>query len=72
VGEDSGLLKMLDLDQEGEDVSNAAGPVARKWVLRPLIASAAPEDLLPYADAYGPLFHGERTLVAVPFAFLVR
>ncbi len=72
VGEDSGLLKMLELDQESDGVSHGAGPVARTWVLRPLIASAAPEDLLPYADAFGPLFHGERTLVAVPFAFLVR
>jgi len=70
LGEESGLERMLELGEE--DVHTAAGPTARRWVLRPLVASAAPEDLLPFADAYAPLLAGERTLVAVPFAFLVR
>jgi protease IV len=71
LGEESGLEKMFELEGD-DDVNTAAGPMARRWVLRPLIASAAPEDLLPFAEAYGPLLSGERTLVAVPFAFLLR
>ena len=68
LGEESGLEQLLEL--EGEDnVDSRAGPLARKWVLQPLVASAAPEELIPFVDAYGPLLAGERTLVAVPFAF---
>ena len=70
LGEESGLEKMFEIEGD-DDVNTAAGPMARRWVLRPLVASAA-EDLLPFAEAYGPLLSGERTLVAVPFAFLLR
>jgi protease-4 len=71
IDEGSGLEKMLQLEED-EDVGAAAGPAARRWVLRPLFASAAPEDLLPYAEAWAPWLQGERTLVAVPFAILIR
>lgn len=71
LGEESGLEQLLELEGE-ENVDSAAGPLARKWVLRPLAASTASEDLIPFVDAYGPFLSGERTLVAVPFAFLVR
>lgn len=69
IGEESGLEKVLEMEEEDEV---AVGPAARRMVLRPLVSAAAAEDLWAFADAYGPMIRGERTLVAVPFALLIR
>jgi protease-4 len=69
VGEETGLEKMLELD--GEDEAKSAGPAAGDWLVRSVATAAAP-DLLFFAKAYEPLVRGEHTLVAVPFAILIR
>jgi len=71
VEQGSGLEKLLQLDPE-DDVSAATGPMARNWVLRPILASTSSVEWLPYAEAWAPWIQGERMLVAVPFAILIR
>ena len=69
LGEESGLEQMLELDDEDE--AKSVAPAAGDWFVRSVASAAAP-DLFSFAKAYEPLVRGEHTLVAVPFAILIR
>jgi len=66
VGEDSGLERVLGLDDDAAQQGPSGRALAR------LAVSAIAPDLASFARAFEPMLHGEHTLVAVPFAFLVR
>ncbi|MCU0694754.1 MAG: S49 family peptidase [Polyangiaceae bacterium] len=70
LGDESGLEKLFALEEDS-DLESQADETAPALLLRALLKSTAP-DLAGFVRAYEPLVQGERTLVAVPFALLIR
>ena len=66
VGDESGIERVLGLDDDAAEQAPSGRALAR------LAVSAIAPDLASFARAFEPMLHGEHTLVAVPFAFLVR
>ena len=72
VEESSGIGKLFQLDSDDDEVVGKMAFSAQDVGLRSFAAWAASEELLPYVDAWFPLLRGERALVAVPYALLIR
>ncbi len=70
VTEESGLARVLGLDDEAMQGGGLSAGMARSGA-QSIMATYAP-DLLKFAGAFEPMLRGEHTLVAVPFAFLLR
>lgn len=72
VEPDNSLLKALELTDDGDEQMSGAVPRAGNWLVQSMLASAAPRDVMHHVGSFEPWLHGERTVVAVPYAFLLR
>lgn len=81
VGQRSGLLDALGAGDDADDESEERAALASAREIAAAVASLrAPlawmgdvvPELMPFATSFAPLFAGERTLTALPFAVFVR
>jgi protease-4 len=70
VGDESGLERLLALDSDGMDEQSRA-LMKERGTLR-LVLGQSSSELLGFMGSLEPMLRGERALVAVPFAMLIR
>jgi protease IV len=71
IGEEGGLQRLLEVDDDEFDEQARAAERMQDRAFRSLASLVAPE-FVAFARAFEPLTAGEHTLVAVPFAILIR